>query len=75
MLVTSQVIELSVLVRWLDIIAPGRREGKAKGASFGFGGSGPGARGRGWHRCSSTESSHHGYRSWLCWLDCGRCLF
>ena len=24
MLVTSQVIELSVLVRWLDIIAPGR---------------------------------------------------
>ena len=51
MLVTSQVIELSVLVRWLDIIAPGRREGKAKGASFGFGGSGPGAGGRGWH-CS-----------------------
>ena len=50
MLVTSQVIELSVLVRWLDIIAPGRREGKAKGASFGFVGRGPGARGRGWHR-------------------------
>ena len=65
LLVTSRVIELLGLVRWVHIIAPGKAEGPRLGDVGGSVG--------GLLHWLGTESSRHGYTSWLCSDRSGGC--